>query len=83
MGVWISLQPHTKDMAAKAMSTGPCQRKTNAQKSPRLQLRTIKESIYGRGVERPSTVAAPDETFKKAAKAKARGYEQAGLNLEW
>jgi hypothetical protein len=35
----------------------------------------------GKGIERPSNVAAVDETFKKAAKAKARGSEQSTLEL--
>jgi hypothetical protein len=37
--------------------------------------------MEGRGIERPSTVAATDETFKRAPKAKAKGGEQAALEL--
>jgi hypothetical protein len=36
----------------------------------------VKELMEGKGIERPSTVAATDETFKKAPKAKAKGDEQ-------
>jgi hypothetical protein len=32
---------------------------------PRIQLRTVKELMEGKGIERPSTVAVTDETFKK------------------
>ena len=35
----------------------------------------------GKGIEWPSTVAATDETFKKEPKAKAKGGEQAALEL--
>jgi hypothetical protein len=82
MGVLISLQPPTKDMVVEAVSTGFYEHKTNAQKYPCLQLRTAKELMDGKGMERPSTVAAVDETFKKAPKAKAKGHEQTGLKLE-
>jgi hypothetical protein len=44
-------------------------------------LRTVKELTEGRAIERPSNVAAVDETFKKAPKAKAKGHEQTGLAL--
>jgi site-specific DNA-methyltransferase (adenine-specific) len=35
----------------------------------------------GKAIERPSSVAAVDETFKKAPKSKAKSHEQGGLNL--
>ena len=53
-----------------------CAHKTNAQQYPKLQLRTVKELMDGKGIERPSNVAATDETFKKAPRAKAKGHEQ-------
>ena len=37
--------------------------------------------MEGKAIERPSNVAAVDETFKKALKAKAKGQEQAGLAM--
>jgi hypothetical protein len=43
--------------------------------------RTVKELMEGKGIERPSTVAALDETFKRAPKAKAKGHEQHDLGL--
>jgi site-specific DNA-methyltransferase (adenine-specific) len=82
VGVLISLQPPTKDMVAEAVSTGFYEHKTITQKYPRLQLRTVKDLMDGKGIERPSNVAAVDETFKKAPKAKAKSHEQPGLNLE-
>lgn len=82
MGVLISLRPPTREMVAEAVSAGFYEHKTNAQKYLRLQLRTVKELMDGKDIERPSAVAALDETFKKAPKAKRKGHEQAGLNLE-
>jgi site-specific DNA-methyltransferase (adenine-specific) len=81
MGLLISLQPPTKDMVAEAVSAGFYEHRMNQQRYPRLQLRTVKELMEGKGIERPSTVAALDETFKKAPKAKAKGHEQTGLGL--
>jgi site-specific DNA-methyltransferase (adenine-specific) len=81
MGLLISLQPPTKDMVAEAVSAGFYEHRTNQQRYPRLQLRTVKELMEGKGIERPSTVAALDETFKKAPKAKAKGHEQHDLGL--
>ena len=42
IGVLISLQPPTKEMAVEAVSTGFYEHKVNGQKFPRLQLRTVK-----------------------------------------
>ena len=81
MGVLISLQPPTGPMEAEAASAGFYTHKMNAQQYPRLQLRTVKELMEGKGIERPSNVAALDETFKKAPKAKTKGHEQTGLDL--
>jgi site-specific DNA-methyltransferase (adenine-specific) len=81
IGILISLQPATGPMEAEAASAGFYEHKMNKQKYPRLQLRTVKELMDGKGIERPSNVAALDETFKKAPKAKAKGGEQSALGL--
>jgi hypothetical protein len=49
--------------------------------APALQLRTVKELMGGKGIERPSTVAATDETFKKAPESKKKHGEQSALEL--
>ena len=46
------------------------------QKYPRLQLRTVKELMDGKDIERPASL---DDTFKKAPKAK--GHDQDKMNL--
>ena len=81
MGVLISLQPPTRDMVAEAVSTGFYQHKTIEQKYPRLQLRTVKELMEGKAIERPSNVAALDETFRKAPESKKKTGHQKEFGL--
>ena len=81
MGVLISLQPPTRDMVAEAVSTGFYEHKTIQQKYPRLQLRTVKELMEGKAVERPSNVAALDEAFKKAPASKKKLGHQKEFGL--
>ena len=81
IGILISLQPPTGPMETEAASAGFYEHKTNKQKYPRLQLRTVKELMEGKGIERPSTVAATDETFKKAPESKKKQHEQKSLQL--
>ena len=81
IGILISLQPATGPMETEAASAGFYEHKTNKQKFPRLQLRTVKELMEGKGIERPTTVAATDETFKKAPESKKKQHEQKALEL--
>jgi site-specific DNA-methyltransferase (adenine-specific) len=81
IGILISLQPATGPMETEAASAGFYEHKTNQQKYPRLQLRTVKELMEGKGIERPSTVAATDETFKKAPESKKKHGEQKALGF--
>jgi hypothetical protein len=77
----ISLRPPTGPMETEAASAGCYEHKLNHQKYPRLQLRTVKELMDAKGFERPATVAATDETFKRAPKAKSQGDGQVSLEL--
>ena len=81
IGVLISLQPATGPMETEAASAGFYEHKTNRQKYPRLQLRTVKELLEGQGIERPSSAASMDDTFKKAPAAKAKGHGQHELGI--
>jgi site-specific DNA-methyltransferase (adenine-specific) len=81
IGILISLQPPTGPMESEAASVGFYEHKLTRQKYPRLQLRTVKELMEGKGIERPSEAAAVDVTFKKAPKARAKGHEQHDLKL--
>ena len=75
----MSLQPATGPMEAEAASIGFYEHKMNKQKYPRIQLRTVKELMDGKGIERPSNVAALDETFKKAPGSKRKSAEHQAL----
>jgi hypothetical protein len=68
-------------MVAEAVSAGFYIHKTNAQRYPRLQLRTVKQLMDGKGIERPSEAAAADETFKRAPKAQIKTQDQPDLAL--
>jgi DNA modification methylase len=81
MGVLISLQPPTGPMEAEAASAGFYAHKMNEQQYPRLQLRTVKELMEGKGIERPSNVASVDETFKKAPESKKKLGHQKELGI--
>jgi NACHT-associated inactive Restriction Endonuclease 1/DNA methylase len=81
IGILISLQPPTSPMETEAASAGFYEHKTNKQKFPRLQLRTVKELMDGKGIERPTAAAALEETFKKAPESKKKHNEHKSLEL--
>jgi site-specific DNA-methyltransferase (adenine-specific) len=81
IGVLISLQPATGPMETEAASAGFYEHKTNKQKFPRLQHRTVKELMEGKGIERPTSAAAIEETFKKAPESKKKHGEQKEFGL--
>lgn len=81
IGILISLQPASGPIVTEAARTGFYEHKTNKQMFPRLQLRVVKELMDDEGIERPTSVAALEETFKKAPRAKARSREQSALGL--
>ena len=82
IGILISLQPPTGPMETEAASAGFYEHKTNQQKYPRLQLRTVKELMEGKGIERPINLAV-DETFKKAPTSKRKSAEDQALPGMW
>jgi site-specific DNA-methyltransferase (adenine-specific) len=79
IGILISLQPPTGPMETEAASAGFYEHKTNQQKYPRLQLRTVKELMEGKGIERPTSAASLDDTFKKAPTSKRKSAEEQAL----
>jgi DNA modification methylase len=81
VGVLISLQPPTGPMETEAASAGFYEHKTNKQKFPRVQLRTVKELMEGKGIERPSSAASLDDTFRKAPGSTKKDREQTALDL--
>ena len=81
IGALITLDEPTAPMKAEAASAGFYVHKTNQQQYPRLQLRTVAELMSGKGIARPSSAAALDETFKEAPKAKGKRDGQKELEL--
>ncbi|MGB7770042.1 MAG: restriction endonuclease [Verrucomicrobiia bacterium] len=81
IGILISLQPPTGPMETEAASAGFYDHKTNKQKFPRLQLRTVKELMEGKGIERPTSAASLDDTFKKAPESKKKQGHQTELGV--
>ncbi len=81
IGILISLQPPSAPMETEAASVGFYEHKTNKQKFPRLQLRTVKELMEGKGIERPTSAASLDDTFKKAPESKKKHGHQAELKM--
>ena len=81
IGILISLQPPTSPMETEAASAGFYEHKTNKQKFPRLQLRTVKELMEGKGIERPTSAASLDDTYKKAPESKKKHGHQAELKM--
>ena len=78
--MFITLASPNAPMKAEAASTGFYVHKTNQQKHPRLQLRTVQELMTGKTIQRPAS-AAVDETFKEAPKAKGKKGDQKQLKL--
>jgi site-specific DNA-methyltransferase (adenine-specific) len=78
IGILISLQPPTGPMETEAASAGFYEHKVNKLKYPRIQLRTVKELMEGKGIERPINLAV-DETFKKAPSSKRKSAEDQAL----
>jgi DNA modification methylase len=78
IGILISLQPPTSPMETEAASAGFYEHKVNKLKYPRIQLRTVKELMEGKGIERPINLAV-DETFKKAPTSKRKSAEDQAL----
>jgi hypothetical protein len=68
-------------MVAEAVSAGFYEHKTNEQQYSRLQLRTVKELMEGKGMDRPSDAAALDVTFKKAPESKKKLGHQKEFGL--
>jgi site-specific DNA-methyltransferase (adenine-specific) len=81
IGILISLQPPTAPMETEAASVGFYEHKTNKQKFQRLQLRTVKELMEGKGIERPTSAASVDDTYKKAPESKKKHGHQSELKL--
>ena len=78
IGVLITLEEPSKPMVREAVEAGFYKSPDFPESVPRLQIRTIKELLEGRGIEFPYM---HQETFKPAPKAKAVKAENLTLDL--
>jgi len=76
IGVLITISEPSAQMLTEAASAGFYTHKLTGQPYPRMQLRGIKQLMEGIGIERPSTAAALDVTYKQAPKATAGDQSQ-------
>jgi hypothetical protein len=81
IGVLISQKDFSGPMKTEAAGAGFYTHRLTGQKFPKLQLRTVKDLMEGKGLERPTSAAAIDETFKKAPKSKKKQGEQKELEI--
>jgi hypothetical protein len=54
---------------------------TQRTKDAGLQLRTVKELMEGKGIERPTSATSLDDTFKKAPESKKKQGQQTELGV--
>ena len=71
----------TKAMRTEAASAGFYDSPWDKKKHPRLQILTIEEILNGKQVECPP-LQQTNITFKKASKAKGKGFKQAELGFD-
>lgn len=76
IGVLITISEPNAQMVTEAASAGFYTHKLTGKQYPRVQLRWIKQLMEGIGIERPSTAAALDVTYKQAPKAGGTDRDQ-------
>jgi len=69
MGVFITLEPPTREMVTEAVSAGFYRSPGWGRDYPRIQIRTIEELLDGAGIEMPLSSV----TFKQAGRVKDEG----------
>lgn len=74
-GLFVTLEPPSKDMLAEATAAGFYHSPVWGQDYPRLQILTIADLLHGAQVRMPPTTI----TFKQAQKAKTEGPDQPSL----
>ena len=75
IGVFITLEPPSKDMETEAVQAGSYESPGWGQKYPRIQILTIEQLLHGAEVKMPPT----NVTFKQAQKVKESGTTQYNL----
>ena len=82
MGLFISLEPSTRDMRQEAASAGFFHSDLWAQEFPKVQLRTVGEMLSGNGFELPPRPAdyQPTQRVRRPQGRQAR-LRESGLSL--
>ncbi len=75
LGVFLTLEPPSRDMTTEAVSAGYYESPGWNQKYPRIQIRTITELLKGARIDMPPQFG----TFKQASKVKQDGAAQEEL----
>ena len=78
IGVFITLEPATREMETEAVSAGFYLSPGWGQKYPRIQIMTIEQLLKGAEIAMPPVSI----TFKKAERIKGEGAEQIGMGFE-
>jgi hypothetical protein len=82
-GIFITLEPSTKEMRKEASSAGFYESELQGTKHPHLQIFTIEDLLDGKPLDIPAIAHMPymDATFKKAPKAKSEKAKNEKLDL--
>lgn len=78
IGVLITMQEPTQPMKAEAASAGFYTSPFTQTKYPRLQIRTVRELLEGKGIDYPAREGA-NVTFRRAPKAETMDHQQMTL----
>ena len=76
MGVFITLEPATREMRTEAVSAGSYHSPLWDRDYPKIQILTIEELLQGKALDMPS----PSSPYAKAPKVSKKEGEQLGLN---
>jgi DNA modification methylase len=76
MGVFITLEPPTREMRTEAVSAGSYHSPLWDRDYPKIQILTIEELLQGKALDMPS----PSSPYAKAPKVSKKEGEQLGLN---
>ena len=80
MGIFITLEPPTKEMSVEAVSAGYYHSPIWDKDYPKIQIITIDELLHGKNIEMPPLTQA-NVTFTKAQKISKKQGEQPPLKL--
>ncbi|MBE0416038.1 MAG: site-specific DNA-methyltransferase, partial [Dehalococcoidia bacterium] len=76
MGVFVTLEPHTREMRTEAVSAGSYHSPLWNKDYPKVQILTIEELLQGKAVDMPSATSP----YARAPRVSKKEGEQLGLN---